>query len=463
VTVAALAHPFVGFTLKQDQRVVWQLPPVPAGQPPLEAVRQRLRMLLGDGVPLLPVEHSAPLPADEREDDSESDSAGRTDGLRVWGFIGAPGVSRGNRQDQHLFVNRRPIENRGLNYALLEGYHTALMKGRYPVCCLFLELDPAVVDVNVHPAKREVKFRHENLVRSQVGQAVRQALLQFHSGAAAPRVVTPAPVTRTEPARPPTPDPVPDPVLPLTPPPPPPVSGQTRAPATFKPAPPPPSASPLPTPPQTSDATSRTAGLATPSSSALLEIPLRLLGVAGKLYAVFESDRGLVLMDQHAAHERVLYEQMLERMERTGAPSQRLLLPETVELSARDADFLRQNLDQLTRLGVGLSEFGERTFLLDALPPYVKAPNAKRFVLELLDGLMESGRDVNALRLGEHTIAKTVCRHAVKAHDPLTPPELENLVRDLRKCAMPYTCPHGRPTLIEMNFRDLEKKFGRIA
>ena len=190
---------------------------------------------------------------------------------------------------------------------------------------------------------------------------------------------------------------------------------------------------------------------------------MRLLGVAGKLYAVFESDRGLVLMDQHAAHERVLYEQMLDRMERTGAPSQRLLLPETVELSARDADFLRQNLDQLTRLGVGLSEFGERTFLLDALPPYVKAPNAKRFVLELLDGLMESGRDVNALRLGEHTIAKTVCRHAVKAHDPLTAPELENLVRDLRKCAMPYTCPHGRPTLIEMNFRDLEKKFGRIA
>ena len=416
----------MGFTLKQDQRVVWQLPPVPAGQPPLEAVRQRLRMLLGDGLPLLPVDHSAPMPADERDDDSESDSAGRTAGLRVWGFIGAPGVARGNRQDQHLFVNRRPIENRGLNYALLEGYHTALMKGRYPVCCLFLELDPAVVDVNVHPAKREVKFRHENLVRSHVGQAVRQALLQFHSGVTAPRVVTPAPVTRTEPARPPTPGPVADPVLPLAPPPP--VSGQPRAPAAFKPAPQPPTApptaSPLPTPPQTSSVASRTAGLATESSSPLLEIPLRLLGVAGKLYAVFESDRGLVLMDQHAAHERVLYEQMLERMERTGAPSQRLLLPETVELSARDADFLRQNLDPLTRLGVGLSEFGERTFLLDALPPYVKAPNAKRFVLELLDGLMESGRDVNALRLGEHTIAKTVCRHAVKAHDPLTAPEL---------------------------------------
>jgi DNA mismatch repair protein MutL len=151
----------------------------------------------------------------------------------------------------------------------------------------------------------------------------------------------------------------------------------------------------------------------------LLQIPLRLLGVIGRLYAVFESDRGIVLMDQHAAHERVLYEQMLERMERSAAPSQRLLLPETVELGARDAQFLRENLDQLSRLGVGLSEFGERTFLLDALPPFVKAPNAKRFVLELVDELMRSGRDVNPMRLGEHTIAKTVCRHAVKAHDPL--------------------------------------------
>ena len=200
-----------------------------------------------------------------------------------------------------------------------------------------------------------------------------------------------------------------------------------------------------------------------PAVAPLLQIPLRLLGVVGNLYAAFESDRGLVLMDQHAAHERVLYEQMLDRMEQAGASSQRLLLPETVELSARDANFLRENLDHLSRLGVGLSEFGDRTFLLDALPPYVKAPNARKFVIELVDELMESGRDVNSLRLGEHTIAKTVCRHAVKAHDPLTAPELENLLRDLRACDMPYTCPHGRPTLIELSFRELEKKFGRIT
>src|SRR5439155_22159472 len=100
--------------------------------------------------------------------------------LRLRGFVGAPGVSRATRQDQHLFVNRRPVENRALNYALLEGYHTALMKGRYPVCCLFVELDPAEVDVNIHPAKREVKFHREAEIRRLVAQAVRETLLDFH-------------------------------------------------------------------------------------------------------------------------------------------------------------------------------------------------------------------------------------------------------------------------------------------
>jgi DNA mismatch repair protein MutL len=203
---------------------------------------------------------------------------------------------------------------------------------------------------------------------------------------------------------------------------------------------------------------------APPVSSAvvpLLKVPLRLVGVVGRLYVVLESDRGLVLMDQHAAHERILYEQMLRRLEQGDAPSQRLLLPETVELSPRDAQFLREHLPVLGRLGVGLSEFGERTFLLDALPPFVKVSDARRFVLELIDELVAAGREVNSFRLGEQTVAKTVCRHAVKANDPLAVPELENLLNDLRNCAMPYTCPHGRPTLIEMNYRELEKKFGR--
>jgi DNA mismatch repair protein MutL len=176
---------------------------------------------------------------------------------------------------------------------------------------------------------------------------------------------------------------------------------------------------------------------------------------------VLESDRGLVLLDQHAAHERILFEQMLARLQQNEVLSQRLLLPETIELSPRDTTFLRNVLPTLTRLGVGLSEFGERTFLLDTLPTMVKAPDTRAFVIGLIDELKAAGEGVNSMRLGEDVIAKTVCRHAVKANDPLAGPELENLVNDLRGCAMPYTCPHGRPTLIEMNYRELEKKFGR--
>jgi len=512
LTLAALAHPHVGFNFTRDSRPVWQLPAVPADRKPegqLAALRERMRSLFGNEQKLLPVDFTAvveepaniadaeqlgirpvlrssgaplaspgPLPAATAEGGNPKPE---TSTLRLWGFIGQPGVSRSTREDQHLFVNKRPIENRGLNFALIEGYHTALMKGRYPVCCLFLEIDPASVDVNIHPAKREVKFHDERAVRRLTAQAVRETLLKFHSSATpapparvsteqdamdvVPSSITKelpsfTPLTGTALATWPKSAPVIKPAIPA------PASSLTvEASSVPPPAPPPPAPALPPTPFPPFSSASSVAPATAPSTepTPLLHVPLRLVGVIGRLYVVLESDRGLVLMDQHAAHERILFEQMLNRLESGDVPSQRLLLPETVELSVRDAQFLREQLAMLTRLGVGLSEFGERTFLLDSLPPMVKAPDARRFVLELVDELKATGQQVNSQRLGEHTIAKTVCRHAVKANDPLAGPELENLVNDLRHCAMPYTCPHGRPTLIEMNYRELEKKFGRLA
>jgi DNA mismatch repair protein MutL len=331
--------------------------------------------------------------------------------------------------------------------------------------------------VNIHPAKREVKFHREFEVRKFVAQAIRETLLAFHGEPEKPKTdfdagtqrrgeeIKSAPETfalRNFPgklkASPVTPAQV-SPVIQT------PLSMGFSSPSNR-------------TKPEISEAELKTqnsklktaapfAALtldSRPSTSAtpLLNVPLRLVGVVGKLYVLLESDRGLVLLDQHAAHERILFEQMLNRLEQNHfAPSQKLLLPETIELPPRDAQFLREQLAVLTRLGVGLSEFGERTFLLDALPPFVKAADPRRFVFDLVDELKAAGREVNLARLGEHTVAKTVCRHAVKANDFLAGAELENLVEDLRRCAMPYTCPHGRPTLIEMNYRELEKKFGR--
>jgi len=511
LTLAALAYPEVAFTFHKDGRLVWQLPGQksgPAISSRLEALHERLRALLGEEK-LLPVNFAAAL--DESvaagEDDifetaqpagggpaalAESPVPPAT--LRVWGFIGAPGVSRATRDGQHLFVNRRPVENRGLNYALMEGYHTALMKGRYPVCCLLLDIDPAAVDVNIHPAKREVKFHREFEVRRRVRQAIHETLLAYHTEPEGPaKPVVPAmtapaarqsvlphfpgplrPEADEAPAAPAAESPplrlgfAPSPVAVAStpapgtqPPTPTPAGAATRPPVAATATlvlPPAPVAPAFGTNEGVAPAAVRPAGGPVP----LLNVPLRLVGVVGRLYVVLESDRGLVLLDQHAAHERILFEQMMARIEaNTAAPSQKLLLPETIELPPRDAQFLREQLPALTRLGVGLSEFGERTFLLDALPPFVKVPDSRRFVFDLVDELRAAGREVNLARLGELTVAKTVCRHAVKANDPLGGPELDNLVEDLRRCAMPYTCPHGRPTLIEMNYRELEKKFGR--
>ena len=496
LTLAALAFPEIAFAFVRDTRPLWQLPAVrtePTAGGGLAALRERMRALFGGETRLLPVDFRADLaelpdldePSELR--DSPRPWSPPASSFRLWGYIGAPGVSRATREDQHLFVNRRPVENRGLNFALLEGYHTALMKGRYPVCCLFLEIDPASVDVNIHPAKREVKFHNEREVRRLVAQAIRETLLRHPSGAAGaaargpdPAPAPPAPSSQTAlrplppagpgsgasaNAAPPAPagDGKPDTSsltpaapsqLPLPAPSATPVPGETKP----LPARPPTSLIPAPAPP-----VRPVAGEPPPPPPPLLEVPLRLLGVIGRLYVVMESDRGLVLLDQHAAHERILFEQMLRRLEQGNAPSQRLLLPETLELSVRDAQFVRELLPVLGRLGIGLSEFGERTFLLDGLPPAVQAPHARQFVLDVLDELKNSGESVNALRLSEQVVAKTVCRHAVKAHDPLNRAELENLVADLRHCAMPYTCPHGRPTLIEMSYRELEKKFGRVV
>jgi DNA mismatch repair protein MutL len=492
LTLAALAFPEVAFTFQKDGRNVWQLPAVKSERAissRIDALRERMRALLGDEK-LLPVNFSAPLEENfkpEEADVFETAAPGKLETrnpkseIRILGLIGSPGVSRATRESQFVFVNRRPVENRGINYALIEGYHNSLMKSRYPVCCLFLEIDPAAVDVNIHPSKREVKFHREFEIRKFVAQAVKETLLAFHSEPEKSKMDFNAKTQRhreeiksapgaSAPALPNFPEklkPAPPVETPISP------AAQTPLKKIFL------SSSTMeveavPGAVENQAAIgSRQSVISNPASSILhpasppgatplLNVPLRLVGVVGRLYVLLESDRGLVLLDQHAAHERILFEQMLTRLEQNNfAPSQKLLLPETIELPPRDAQFLREQLAVLTKLGVGLSEFGERTFLLDALPPFVKAADPRRFVFDLVDELRAAGREVNLARLGEHTVAKTVCRHAVKANDPLGGAELENLVEDLRRCAMPYTCPHGRPTLIEMNYRELEKKFGR--
>ncbi len=412
VTLCALAHVPVLFRLTVDDREIFNLAPAPD-------LLTRLRELYGKQLAeqVIPVGAHCVRPAVPADAHGGARSAPLQD-IRVTGYIGKPGVSRADRSQQHTFVNGRPVESKGINYALREGYHTALMRGQFPVTFLFVEVDPASVDVNIHPTKREVRFRDEFAVRQAVIDAVRAAL--------EPKGAMAKPL---------------------------PVSAATAVELNV-------GAASVPRP--ADDSASRPYQQTLPAAEVQTEEGTwRIIGVLSDLYVLVQSPEGLVLMDQHAAHERVLFEKMLKELAAGNAPSQKLLLPQTLELDARDAAFLRANLATLHKLGVGISEFGDKTFLIDAVPPYFEMSNLLQTFRDIVDELHQTGEQIHARRLGEDKIATTVCRHAVKARDPLRGEELRALLQQLHRCDLPYTCPHGRPTMIQFSYAELEKKFGR--
>ena len=438
----AIGHPEIAFVLVNDDRVVYQLPPA-------AHLRERIRDLCGPALTaeLLDVPEFA------------------TDSISIRGCIGKAGVSRSSRAQQLVFLNGRAVENSTINFALREGYHTALMKGQHPVTFLFIDMDPAAVDVNVHPAKREVRFRNSAEVRDAIVEATRRALESdranwsrtFQANASAAPAVPLAEVT---------PSLIPEreqvalrrdwSALP-TQQAPPRISATPTFPAVSPPTSPAPAGLPLePAAPAVDAAVTND-----PPSAINPTQGFRILGVLGKLYVLMENASGLVLVDQHAAHERILFEEMLKRMESQGVPTQRLLLPLTLQVTPRDADWISRHLDVLTRAGIGLEPFGENTFKIDSLPTFLRGSEPAPLLREIIDDLRETSAQTSKLRLGEDMIAKTVCRHAVKANDYLREPELVRLIQDLLACDLPYCCPHGRPTMIQMSYGDLEKKFGR--
>ncbi len=432
----AIAHPAVRFVLVRDGRTVFQLPAV-------KKLLDRIRDLVGADAAseLTPVEPgAAPLP----------------NGLRITGFIGKAGVSRANRSSQRVFVNGRAVENGIVGQALREGYHTALMKGRYPVAYVFLDMDPAAVDVNVHPAKREVRFREPGAVREALVGVVRRTLEAGRAEWSRSFHRPPLPAQASPPVRalPVAPAVVADRAAPAFPPPVLPVARTAGVPVSMAPA-----LRDVPAPPPTA----RAEWKAGPETRSPAASAFKILGVLGRLYVLMENENGLVLVDQHAAHERILFEELRRRLEAQEVISQKLLLPLTLQLGPKDADWLWQHLEPLQKMGIGLEAFGAGSFKLDALPPFLAVEEPLTLVREIIDALQAAGAGASRLRLGEDMIAKTVCRHAVKANDRLRERELVKLVEDLLACELPYCCPHGRPTMIQMSYGELERKFGRRA
>ena len=449
VLLQALAHPDAGFELVLDDRTVIE---TPAGC----GVAARVAQLLGRDV------YDAMVPVDYEEG-----------GIRVSGLVARPGLTRASRRDQRFFVNGRPAAAESVYAGVRDAYQSLVMKGRYPPAVLYLELDAGRVDVNVHPAKREVRFREPALVCQAVAAAVRRALRALAMEPAAmplppgpaPRLTPPAAggqPAATPPAEPapllfsPPSSPLPGvlPSVPFLP------SVPSSAPVSVSaPAPVPLAESAAPAAP--GPAAESGAGGVSPSSATRAEIrALRVLGCFRQLYLVAEGPHGLVLLDQHAAHERILFERLLRRAAGEPVPSQPLLFQVTVDLAPADAALLRQALDHFTQLGFGIEPFGGNTMLVTAVPAGFPRENIGGLLRDILDDLRQHPGGAPA-RPDLARLAQAACKSAVKAEDPLTAAEIARLLEDLAAAEMPYTCPHGRPVMITLPPAELERRFGR--
>ncbi len=414
VTRYALAYAHVRFRLYQDGRLSLQT----TGNGDR---REVLGILYGPDVARQMLEVNA-----EYED------------FRLTGFTSPTSVTRSNRGEITFFVNGRWVQDPALTAALVQAYHTLLMVGRFPLAVLFVELPPDMVDVNVHPTKAEVRFRERDQVFGDVARSVRRSLLAHTS---VPEMNTqlrwtPQAQTWNNPQPWGTPQTI-DPAWDM--------------PRESHPDPdwgadlnPPPVASDVP--PQPELPTER--------------VPLlRLIGQVATSYLIAEGPDGLYLIDQHAAHERVLFEKFMAQRGRD-IPSQRLLEPTPVELPPHHARLIEEQLLLLGRLGFQVEEFGRNTFLVRALPVILTGLDPRAALRVLVEDFEEDETPLQA-EIEAKIIARVCKRAAVKAGQVLSLDEQRALIHNLESCTSPRTCPHGRPTMIHLSVDVLERQFGR--
>ena len=348
------------------------------------------------------------------------DLSASEDGFRLVGFTSPVALTRSNRREMTIFINGRWVQDTPLTAAILQAYHTLLMVGRYPLAVLFLELPPEQVDVNVHPAKAEVRFREPEKVFSFVQRSLRKTLLAYTPVSAG---TGPSLWGRSGEARP--------------------AAGPQVDAGWFLDHADPPSAPP-----------------AAPQAPLTLLPILRLVGQIGATYLVAEGPDGLYLIDQHAAHERVLFEKLMADREGKRLESQALLAPAVVHLPSASARLLDGQLPLLQHFGFDVEPFGPDSFQVRAMPALFGDADPAAALRALVEDFEE---DEAPLRDElEARVAGRVCkRMAVKAGQTLTPEEQRALLSDLEACASPRTCPHGRPTMIHLSVDTLERQFGR--
>lgn len=352
--------------------------------------------------------------------------------IQVKGFISPISLTRSNRKEILFYVNGRPVQDVTLTTALIQAYHTLLMVGRYPMALIFLELPLQDVDVNVHPTKAEVRFRERDKVFSAVQRSARKALLAY----------TPVPDLHVQSRWDMDPH-----------------SGEATGPAWGGGG----ERADLMTP-GIENSLQVNSDLVPEETSPLLSarfrMPLlRLVGQVASAYLIAEGPDGLYLIDQHAAHERVLFEKYLAARQET-IPSQSLLEAVSVEFSPQAARLIASQLPVLSRLGFRVEEFGRNAFILRAIPSLLAGMDPEAALNVLVEDFEEDETPLKD-EIEAKIIARVCKRAAVKAGSTLSSEEQKALLQDLELCASPRTCPHGRPTMIHLSVDLLERQFGR--
>ena len=406
----AVAHPRVAFRVLDSGRTIFQ-------SPACEDLRDRIAEIWGRSLAddLISVDVSDPKT-----------------GYRLTGLTAKPGVGRSTRRELVTLVNRRPVDSRTLGYAVLDAYHGRIQKGRYPPAFLFLEIEPQEVDVNVHPAKREVRFRNEGAIRRFVLGAITDTL-RVAAEAERPKAELRAPVSKNEvdsvTASTPTGQPLP---IPMTP----------RAAKT-----------PLTSTITGSQKLAESAKVSTPS--------WRLISILKGQYGLFDTPRGLVMLHLRYADQRVRFERILKSYKESTPPSQRLLIPHTVELEPLASEALLTHLDLINNQGFQVEEFGRHFYRIEALPAWLELEQAEGFVRDMVDLLRQRGGSRKQSELVWESVAKLAVKGSYRRKDNVSEAAVQQLAETLLACETPHTSPFGKPTFSEISWSEWERRFGK--
>lgn len=421
-TVTAIALTFfnVSFRVVHDGKLVFDLPAV-------EDEFTRIRSVFGKNIAdeLIPVFYGHSQ-------------------IQLKGFIGKPIIARSNRNFQYLFINQREVKSHVLGYAVKQSYSTLLPKEKHPVFFLYFDIDPSLVDVNVHPRKSEVRFRDEREIFNAAGQACKKALM---SHVLAPNITQGAPQNY--------------------------YAERKAQPLKLNDAP----AESVDVPVAAGVAVAVAEKISEPQATmefaeAVTEAqamePLEVLAQLDNSYILCSRNSALVIVDQHAAHERIRYTEIFADFAKKSLTTQTLLSPLQLELSPGEIATLQKHMEIFTQLGFEVEAFGGKTFSIHAVPSHVAQKGAQKNLEKVFTGLLDefssnSGGGKNS-SVEEHTakaLTYLACRTAVKFGDALSREEQVALIAKLQTMAEPYTCPHGRPTMIVMSSEELKKRFGR--